>query len=253
MNQPQSTKASVASTTRAGTTVGEIEGGTQPEWPTLAPASLSDAAYLAVRDQIVAGRIAPGEFIRERAVGAALRVSRTPLREALGRLATEGFLERLPNHGFRVSPTPIQDLLDLYPIVAALEVLAAGETLPRLAKPDIDRLRLFNRQMHDAISSHEAAEAIRVNEAFHQLLTARSGNRRLGKLLADLRSQLRSLEVWSATKPELATEAVEQHRSIIQAVVRRDFASAVKVLEANRMQTWETLTTQHQTDRRADG
>ena len=241
MSQSRSTRVPGASAVPA---VETIERSTGPEWPTLAPASLSDAAYLAVREHIVAGRIAPGEFIRERAVGAALRVSRTPLREALGRLATEGFLERLPNQGFRVSPTPIQDLLDLYPIVAALEVLAARETLPRLGKPDIDRLRQLNRELLDAIALRDAGEAIRVNEAFHQLLTAQSGNRRLGKLLDHLRGQLNSLEIWSATKPELATEAVEQHKTIIQAVVRRDYATAVKVLEANRMQTWETLTTQ---------
>ena len=217
---------------------------TGPEWPRLARASLSDAAYLAVRDRIVAGRIAPGEFIRERAVGAALRVSRTPLREALGRLATEGFLERLPNHGFRVSPTPIQDLLDLYPIVAQLEVLAARETLARLGKPDLDRLRQLNREMGEAIAASDAGEAIRVNEAFHQLLTSQSGNRRLDKLLEHLRSQLNSLEIWSATRPELATEAVRQHKAIIQAVVRRDYGAAVQLLEANRMQTWKTLTQQ---------
>ena len=213
-----------------------------PQWQHIASTTLSDAAYLAVRDQIVAGQISPGEFIRERFVSEALRVSRTPLREAFGRLATEGFLERVPNQGYRVPTTPIQDLLDLYPVVTSLEVLAAGAALQHLTKEDVDTLRQLNRAMLDAIADHDAVGSIRANELFHRQLTARSGNRRLGRLLDDLRAQLSCLEIWSATQPELCTEAVQQHKAIIQAVARRDYATAVRVLEANRMQTYTALT-----------
>lgn len=214
-----------------------------PQWAQLTPASLSDAAYLAVRDQIVAGQISPGAFIRERLVSEAMQVSRTPLREAFGRLALEGFLEKVPHRGYRVSTTPLQDLLDLYPVVAALEGLAAQTALPQLQRKEIDSLRQLNRNMLDAIANHDAVGTIRANEAFHRQLVARAGNRRLDKLLDDLRAQLSSLEIWSATKPELATEAIQQHRAILQAVERRDYRTAMTVLRANRMQTCSTLTT----------
>lgn len=217
---------------------------TTPHWPPLAASTLADAAYRAVRDQIVIGTLKPGEFIRERGVSEALRVSRTPLREAMNRLATEGFLERVPNRGYRVHPLPLQELLELYPVVSALEQLAAREVFPTLKKADVDALRRANRDFERAIAGGDAETAIAANEAFHELLTAPCTNRRLGKLLGDLRSQLAGLELWSATRPELNAEAVRQHRDIIQAVSDRNYKRALALLEANRLQTYGALTGQ---------
>ncbi|HJO04672.1 MAG TPA: GntR family transcriptional regulator [Acidobacteriota bacterium] len=101
-------------------------------WPTLATATLTDQVYTVLRDRILAGDVSPGEFIREQEVSDAAGVSRTPVRDALGRLASEGFLERIAHRGFRVPEESITDLLELYPILGTLEVLAGGESFPRL-------------------------------------------------------------------------------------------------------------------------
>lgn len=214
-----------------------------PTWPALTATTLADAAYLAVRDQIVVGTLRPGEFIRERAVSEALSISRTPLREAFGRLATEGFLERVPNRGYRVHPEPLTELLELYPVVSALEQTAAREAFRSMRTADLDALRRINQEMQAAIRAGDAAAAIAANEQFHRRLTAPCGNRRLGKLLDDLRSQLAGLELWSATRPELNAEAVGQHKAIIHALSRGDHAAALALLEANRLQTHVALTT----------
>ena len=212
-----------------------------PVWPALAPTTLADAAYHAVREQILAGNLARGEFIRERSVSAALRISRTPLREAFSRLATEGFLERAANRGYRVPEAPLDDLLHLYPIVTALELTAARESLASTGPNDLVALKILNRAMVDAIADHDATRAIRTNEDFHRRLTAHCTNPRLTKMLDDLRSQLSGLEIWSATQPELNTEAMRQHRDIVKALTQGDTKRALRVLEANRMQTFNAL------------
>ena len=71
-------------------------------WPHISTTTLADQVYAVLRDRIVGGEIRPGEFIREQEVSQGLGVSRTPVREALGRLASEGFAERIPHRGFRI-------------------------------------------------------------------------------------------------------------------------------------------------------
>src|SRR5690606_1919413 len=66
------------------------------QWPQIKPLTFADQVYEALRDRILEGELSPGEFIREQEVSEAMGVSRTPVREALGRLASEGFLERIP-------------------------------------------------------------------------------------------------------------------------------------------------------------
>lgn len=121
-----------------------MDASVRESWPSLTTATLTDQVYGVLRDRILAGQIAPGEFVREQEVSDAVGVSRTPVREALGRLASEGFLERIAHRGFRVPEESIADLLELYPILAALEVLAGSESFPRLDADDLVELREIN-------------------------------------------------------------------------------------------------------------
>ena len=103
-------------------------------WPRPKPAPSSEQVYRAVRARIMDGALAPGHFLREKDLES-MGVSRTPIREALGRLASEGFLERLPHRGFRVPEESLGNLLELYPIVASLELLAGRLALERFTRP----------------------------------------------------------------------------------------------------------------------
>ena len=109
-------------------------------WPLLRTATLTDQVYQILRDRVLAASLKPGEFIREQEVSERLQVSRTPVREALGRLASEGFLERIPHRGFRVPEESVADLADSYPIMCALEILAAEESFSRLDAAALEEL-----------------------------------------------------------------------------------------------------------------
>jgi DNA-binding GntR family transcriptional regulator len=207
-------------------------------WPQISTTTLADQVYSVLRDRIVRGEIAPGAFIREQEVSQGLGVSRTPVREALGRLASEGFAERIPHRGFRVPADSIDDLLELYPIVAALELLAGEETFPRLEADDIQRLREVQGRFEDAVARDDPPAGIESNRQFHHLLSAKSGNRKLTELLDDLRSQVVRLELWSFAHINQREESVAQHDDILCAIERGEFERALSVLRQNRMQTW---------------
>lgn len=204
-----------------------------PSWSQISPSTLADQVYCAVRAQILEGRIAPGEFIRENDLNEAMEVSRTPIREALGRLASEGFLEKLPHRGFRVPEEPIKDLLELYPIIASLDLLAGRLALPRLTPEDITQLKRLNEQLRAARDSQDVQALIALNNQFHRLFGKRSGNQWLGRLLSDLRSQLTRLERWYYSHGDLASQSVSQHDEIIHAIENGDHSLALSLLEDN--------------------
>jgi DNA-binding GntR family transcriptional regulator len=212
--------------------------------PTLVPLAdrmtLSDRVYRLVRDRILDAELAPGAFIREADLEV-LGVSRTPIREALGRLASEGFLERIPHRGFRVPEEPIERLLELYPIVASLELLAGRLALSQFTPADVARLRDINRRLSEAAEPAEVRTRIDLNNDFHHVFSERSGNRRLGDLLDDLRAQLARLELWYYSSGEHTGESVREHDQIINAIESGDYAHALSVLEHNMSLTYQSL------------
>lgn len=210
-------------------------------WSPIPPTTLADQVHRVVRTRILEGAITPGEFIREQNLSEAVGVSRTPIREALARLATEGFLERIPHRGFRVPDEPLGDLLELYPLVGALEVLAGRLALPKLTSADISRLRRINHELSEARPTADAGRMIELNNQFHHVFCERSGNRRLCDLLHDLRMQLARLEFWYYSDGKHTQQSVAEHSEIIQAIEEDDHERALSILESNMALTYRTL------------
>ncbi len=214
-------------------------------WPKVLQITLADQAYNAIRSRILNGDMALGEFVREQDVSAALGVSRTPVREALGRLSSEGFLERIPHRGFRVPKEPLSALLELYPIVAVLELLAGRLALPRLSAADICELKEINGRLADSRDEGDVRRLIDLNNQFHHFICARSGSTRLSELLDDLRSQVSRLELWYYSQPNRTEESVEHHGELIRAIEAGDHEHALQVLESNMALTYRRFEEEH--------
>jgi DNA-binding GntR family transcriptional regulator len=217
-------------------------------WPKASQTTLADQAYSAIRARILDGDLALGEFVREQEVSEALGVSRTPVREALGRLASEGFLERIPHRGFRVPEEPMGELLELYPIVSALEVLAGRLALPRLTEEDVEHLKEINRKLDEGRDSGDVRRLIELNNEFHHFICERSGSRRLTELLDDLRSQVRHLELWYYSERDRTEESVAEHDELIRAIEEDDHAEALQILERNMALTYRRFADEHETE-----
>lgn len=171
----------------------------------------------------------------------ALGVSRTPVREALGRLASEGFVERIPHRGFRVPAQSISRLTDLYPIVSALEFLAGRLAFPHVEEADLAELRARNARLEAALEAGDVDAAIAANEAFHELISERSGNPQLSEMLSDLRSRLRPLERWYYSSAAHGEQSVREHASLIAALDTGELERALGIFERNMALTLTTL------------
>ena len=214
---------------------------TEP-WPIIRSKTLSDHVYHVLRARIGRGLHGAGEFIREQEISEALGVSRTPVREALSRLASEGLLERMPHRGFRVSEEPLRDALELYPILGSLDLLAGRIAFPRLEEKDFAELERINAELNSAIGNNEPARAVDLNYQWHRYISQRSGNRRLASMLDDLRTRVHPWEIWYFENVEDAEhQSVDEHAEILAAIRDGNTERALEIFESNMFWTYKVL------------
>src|SRR5438874_669156 len=117
----------------------------------LTHSTLNQKAYMRLREMILNGSIVRGEQIDERRLAAELDVSRTPLREAIGQLVTEGIIEYRPYKGTSVRTFTAKQVNDLYQVRKALEALAIRLAIPKLSQEHIETIRQILDDVHEAL------------------------------------------------------------------------------------------------------
>ena len=206
----------------------------QQEWAVLEPATLTERVYGILRTRIAAGDWAAGHFLREKEISGKLGVSRTPVREALGRLAADGFLERIPHRGFKVPEKSVSDLFDLYPILSALEVLAAKEGFKEINEADIKDLRAINDSYRAAYAHHDTKKGVEENNKFHNLLTRNCSNKKLSKMIQGLQAEVFNLECWAISNIHCWDVSIREHEQLVDSITLKEWDAALVLLEQNR-------------------
>ena len=206
----------------------------QEEWAVLEPTTLTERVHGILQDRIIAGDWDAGHFLRENEISGKLGVSRTPVREALARLAADGFLERIPHRGFKVPAQSAADLLDLYPILSALEVLAAKEGFQKIDKPQIEALRSINESYRAAYARHDTSTGVELNNEFHNLLIKNCNNEKLSQMIEHLQAEVFKLECWTISNIHCWDISITEHEGLLDSLESKDWDLAVKWLEKNR-------------------
>ncbi|EAR52117.1 putative transcriptional regulator, GntR family protein [Oceanicola granulosus HTCC2516] len=132
-----------------------------------------------LREMIVSGELKPGERLREAHYCEELNVSRTPFREAVRTLMAEGLIEQLPNHSAVVAGLDVDDLKELYEVVAALEALAGELACQMATRKDISDIVSIHSQMLDCYERRERSAYLKLNHEIHKRVVEISGNRTL--------------------------------------------------------------------------
>jgi DNA-binding GntR family transcriptional regulator len=192
---------------------------------------MAEQAYQLLRQQILHGELEPGTIVSERMLAMRLRLGKAPVRGAVQRLASEGFMTVEPRRGIVIAPRSIQDIIDLYEIRTVLEQLVVRKIAGKLRSDQIERLRA-NLKEHQTLAETSApAEALAVDFAFHRLLCAFHGNRHLMAMLSRIHDALFPELRLSHTKaPTRVSEAVREHQAIVDAVSDGDAARAERLM-----------------------
>lgn len=189
-----------------------------------ATSSRADFAYTTLRSAIRNGEIQPGERLREIDLAERLGVSRTPVREALKRLETEGLVAFAPRRGLVVAELDQQQVNELYALREVLEGAAAALSAQHASEFEIETLRDLLKRHEEARGNTDAL--VQINSHFHQTIYVAARNRYLLDALSSLRDSLALLRETTYTVPGRSTAALEEHREIVRAIRWRDAASA---------------------------
>ena len=175
-----------------------------------------------LRVLIDSGKLAPGTRLNEIELCNTMGVSRTPLREAIRSLATEGLIELQPNRGAIVSIVSQEDVTEILPIMASLEGLGG-----RLAAMHMDQSKIAQvRKIHDQMISHyknnEVAKYFETNRLIHELITEGSGNQTLVDTINSLSAKVRRARFTAQMTKESWAKAVSEHEEMIAALEAQD-------------------------------
>lgn len=149
--------------------------------------SLKDYVYDYISEKIQNGSLAPKQKINEQLICEKLKISRTPVREALIQLTTEGYLENLPRRGFRVKPIDEKKAVELYRIIGSLDSLASVLSVEFITKKDITSMKELIVSMDEAISNKSSNTYYKLQTEFHNVYINTCGNEELIRLLSQLR------------------------------------------------------------------
>ncbi|MBS1843694.1 MAG: GntR family transcriptional regulator [Actinobacteria bacterium] len=195
----------------------------------------SDQVYEQVREAILNGELAPGTVMSQVALADELGISRTPLREALRMLQSEGLIDAEPNRRVRVAPMTPSDLEDLCIIRVTLEAEALRLSVPRMTPEDLAGLEGYMAEMAHYAAAEDYRRWVVPHRAFHRALTAAAGdrlNQLLGQLF-DYAERYRRLHIGHGP----SAWATAGHRDILDACKRGDKELGAKLLASHLART----------------
>jgi DNA-binding GntR family transcriptional regulator len=195
----------------------------------------------ALRDAIIAGRLKPGERIRERELVALLGVSRSPLREAIRILEAEGLIACLPHRGARVSELSTSDLRDMLHVRIMLETFAAGLAIERLGDADLKAMEDQVKRARSAGRRVDVAANFDLGLEFHDLLVRACGNRKVVQLHEGLKQHQRRYQHFAFQHVGRDLRAMDEHAEMIGALRRRDLRAVERGLQAHLLRFYDEI------------
>jgi DNA-binding GntR family transcriptional regulator len=191
--------------------------------------SQGERAYLLIRDQIVTLKLAPGAVIEEGRLRQELALGRTPIREALQRLAHENLVSFVPNRGTFVCDINLTDLHRLTEVRVELEGYAARLAAERAAAPDRAAMEALMAELA-MIDESDVRGLMRLDQQIHRQVYQATRNAFLQAMLEE--SFNLSLRIWflGLDRGVRLKEAVEEHRQLLDAIVSQDASGAESVM-----------------------
>jgi DNA-binding GntR family transcriptional regulator len=193
------------------------------------PPSHSELVYERLKRLLLGGRVTGGTLLSESELARQLGVSTTPVHEAVVRLQSEGFVMGLPRRGIRVVHLTPRDISEIFELREALESEVIRLTLTRAPQGDLDELRRFVAAGDAALATGEYSPFNAADIALHEALATAAGNRRLQQTLNDLRVWVQRIRVATVENnirlPGRPQKAQDEHRLLVEALIRRDSAA----------------------------
>lgn len=199
--------------------------------------SLSSRVFHTIRENILSGKYATNEELKEKSIGEELGVSRTPVREALRQLELEGLVTIIPNKGAYVVGISQKDIRDIYEIRSRLEGLCARWAAENISKEQLDELEenIYLSDFHSAKGNSE--QVVELDNRFHEILYNASGSKELRHVLLDFHHYVQRVRKITLAVQDRAISSNAEHRKIVEALKLHDGELAEKLANYHMMNT----------------
>ncbi len=201
---------------------------------------LSDKAYERIRAMIVNLQLRPGKQVEEGALEQQLSIGRTPIREALQRLAMEGLLEHSPGRGLLVRPISIEDVKNLFEAMTALEQIVVQLATQRIRPEEINALAEISKKHQQAMGKEDFLQVTMLNKAFHRGYCSATGNLFLLGAMDGLNHQSERLaylthirEAQQVVAKDYNGLAIQDHEQLLDCFARGDAERSVEIIVAH--------------------
>ena len=175
-----------------------------------------------LREQIFAHELAPGSWLDEQSLAAAFGISRTPMREAIKVLASEGLITTKMNKGAYVTEVDRRDLEQIFTVLSLLEGQAAKETAMKATEDQLTQLDNLHHRLEKAAADRDTGQFFEINVKFHELIQEIAGNKWMNGVIEDLRKVLKLQRRDSLSRNGRLMSSLIEHREILQAILKRD-------------------------------
>jgi DNA-binding GntR family transcriptional regulator len=179
-----------------------------------------------LREQIFSKQLPPGSWLDEQNLADQYGISRTPMREAIKVLASEGLITIKMRRGAYVTEVVRRDLEQIFTILSLLEGQAAKEAATKATEAELNLLDHLHHRLETAAADRDMEQFFEINVKFHELIQEIAGNRWMNGVIADLRKVLKLHRRDSLTSTGRLQNSLVEHREILRALLQRDEMAA---------------------------
>ena len=199
----------------------------------IAPLALYQEVAERLRERIFSHELQPGTWVDEQALAEQYGISRTPLREALKVLASEGLVTLKPRRGCYVTEISDRDLDEIFTVMAMLEGECARVLAARATEADLARLQAIHADLESAAQASDIDRFFEANQAFHLAIQQIADNRWLLHVIEDLRKVIKLSRHHSLYSEGRLEQALAEHRTILDAMLARDADAAERSMRGH--------------------
>jgi len=194
-----------------------------------------------LREQIFSKQLASGSWLDEQSLADQFGISRTPMREAIKVLASEGLVTIKMRRGAYVTEVARTDLEQIFTILSLLEGQAAKETAIRATEAELNMLDHLHHRLEKAAADRDIEQFFEINVKFHELIQEIAGNRWMNDVIGGLRKVLKLHRKDSLTSTGRLQNSLVEHREILRSILKRDEAAAELAMRKHLAQGLEAL------------
>ena len=192
--------------------------------------NLHEATFQTLKSLLVEGKIAPGSKLNERELAERLNVSRTPIREAIRRLAADGLVELIANRGAIAVQLSIDDVIHTFDVIAELEGYSGELAAQNISDSTLSELEALQYEMMASYARRDLSSYYKLNLRIHRLINQAANNPVLATLFSQVNSRIEALRFRSNQDGVKWEKAVEEHQEMLDALKARDSARMRKVM-----------------------